>query len=295
MSFSCVSCTRRNNSRESGKGANNAQQTRRKSKLESLSTFEIPEPKSQHGLISLSKNGLKSKSWGQKYWMFYFSLAYILQYLNNKSQRTKTGLNLLLFFFQMAPGLCLPCIHCRNSHIMFVNRPVNSILSYVQANQLPLFLYVLKNNVNHKLQKGFVPYEAVKRFYHENHNLWQQLFWYWLYCQVVNYPVDVSWNALCGTKELKERCIGYVNLIEQIKNILPKNSRLCRSWTFHYFQNPPTVYTFQSREDLFVWTYNQQVACNNDNHHTTLTLEQTGKLFEYERASNCAETGKTCK
>lgn len=297
-----------------------------------VSENAIPENAvlSEHGLISLSKNGLRSKSWGSKFWEFWLSLSTAMNPATH-------GVDLVIFFFKQAFGSTGPCVHCRNSHSGFCNRPENQIElflythydemdSYPNEHMLLLeqyhdrkkhgqtvkqykqhsdnslyeihygdnllkWIYIIKNNVNTKLDKPFVDYTSIAHYYQCQHpTLWEELFWYWLYCQVINYPIDVSRKARSQSALLNQRCKDYVELVEQIKNILPVNSALTPLWAQAYFENPPTVETFDSRERLFVWLYQIQLAC----HAEEGTLEETGKYYESLRAMSCKDDTKTC-
>jgi hypothetical protein len=282
----------------------------------STTTTTTTEPLSEHGIITLSKNGLKSKEWGPVFWDFYCSLS-----TNMKPATHST--DLVIFYFKQSFGSTGPCVHCRNSHVEFVNMPDNQIEMFLSifydeieaypnepsllllqhnnptsalyqmhyGDNLLKWLYAIKNHVNTKLDKPFVDYTEVAHYYLRQHaHLWEQLFWYWLYCQVINYPVDVSLEARRQSPLLNERCRDYVEVIEQIRNLLPEDSALYACWVEAYFHNPPTVDTFSSREKLFVWLYQMEVACGC----TDLSLEQTGALYEQLRASSCKDTVKTC-
>ena len=295
--------------------------TKNKSTIEANSKYpmsmvvEIREPISKNGIISMCDDGLKSLAWGKRVWKFLFSLAFKIQCKakiqqvesemdrhccrsRHKSHKAHRHLplcssNIVIFYFKISFGSCGPCGACRKSHVEFVNRPVNNIIPFIQNNELPLWCYVIKNNVNNKLDKPLVPYKRVKDYYLDDQNIdiWEECFWYWLYIQTINYPVDVSWSAISETPALLQRLRDYVTLIEQIKNFLPQSSPLYKHWIRCYFDNPPTVYTFQSRESLFMWTYNQQRGCKC----TKLTLHETGLLYEQLRAQSCKNEVISCK
>lgn len=257
--------------------------------------WNFPDKPSSRYLISLSRNGLKSKRWGALFWNWFFSLA---AYLDAQHY----GYNLMQFVFERQFGSTGPCVHCRNSHQEFIKRPENAIKPFLDKNLIILWLPMIKNNVNHKLNadptsdpllyKNMVRFDKVAHFYkHERPQLYADVFWYVLYCQVINYPVDVSIHARCADPVLLRRCQDYVIMIEQMKNILPRNSDLQHRWTRAYFQHPPTLDTFGSRENFFIWTYEMQVLCGD----ACASIRDTGHAFETLRAANCKEQLTSCK
>lgn len=110
----------------------------------------------------MNNEGLYTKIWGDSAWIFLHSITF--NYPHNPSDDIKNKYKL---FFETFPYV-LPCCHCRNSSIEFINEGNTKLTDDVfkDRNSLTLWLYNLHNKVNKKLGVDFhITYEDLCKKY----------------------------------------------------------------------------------------------------------------------------------
>lgn len=219
-----------------------------------------------------SRNGIKTYSWGDKYWKVWHCMAC---YLNNFDGTQFYNFNK---FLMVSPEDLLPCVQCRKSFGRFIKMPEYNIDIFLKSHSLPDFVYLIHNAVNRKLKKKQQGTEVLKdtcssEIDSNYSGLNPILFWAWLQMIAFNFPSDIQiadyWSGSANGPftfpndseqaiELRHRLKTYILFFDLLKNFINRDNPLYTKWTKAYIQNTPTPYTFSNRTNLLEWLFTVQ-------------------------------------
>jgi hypothetical protein len=180
------------------------------------------------------KNGIKTWIFGEFYWDNWHLICYIM---NNHLQSFRPFVS----FFMNSPKDLIPCMTCRKSLAEFMQRPKFDVNMYIDSQNLPIFLYLLHNTVNSKLDSRIFESnimkntESIMNMFERVHmhsdpglltlkkqlNNWYEFkFWSWIQSIAFNFPADIQliayWNNKCFDKKLLSSSSKKTNLNDTI-------------------------------------------------------------------------------